>query len=669
VAPDLQIITGDDSGTRGAAGNRYTSPVKILMVDDEPKNLTALETVLAADDRVLVRAGSGPEALRQVLHDDFAVVLLDVHMPGMDGFETAELIRGRQRSRETPIIFLTAAISGDVFVAKGYSLGAVDYLIKPFDTEILRSKVTVFIELFRKTEQIKQQAEALAETSAFLNSVLEGATGYAIMALDLDGRILSWNEGARRIYRYDDGEIVGQANLTRLHAEGDVTEGKIQALLESAKRDGQVTSILDGVRKGGQRFAASLSIEQRVTADGRRIGYVAIGQDVTSVKEAEQHRAQFIQEQVARAEAERARDRLQQVLDVLPEGIILAEADGRISMCNAAAVDIFGKTPPEDDPWGHATLERYLLDGTICPEEQLPLVRAVRGGETVLAEQFLVKSAVAGELVPVLMNSAPLRDTEGHIVGGVAAMQDISPIKELEGQKDAFLAAASHDLKNPLAIVKAQAQLLMRRAGKINAPEVTGLVDGLRSIDQATRRLAGMVNELLDVARLQMGRPIELDPRPMDLAILVSEVATDLRPSTDRHEIQVESADIQMMGTWDRERLERVLVNLVTNAIKYSPEGGRIVLNLDRDTRDGHDSAVVRVTDSGIGIPANDLPLVFDRFYRGSNVGGIEGAGIGLSGVWQIAEQHGGTVSVESAEGRGSTFTVRLPLAVLDSTR
>jgi len=178
-----------------------------------------------------------------------------------------------------------------------------------------------------------------------------------------------------------------------------------------------------------------------------------------------------------------------------------------------------------------------------------------------------------------------------------------------------------------------------------------------------------MVNELLDVARLQMGRPIELDPRPMDLAILVSEVATDLRPSTDRHEIQVESADIQMMGTWDRERLERVLVNLVTNAIKYSPEGGRIVLNLDRDTRDGHDSAVVRVTDSGIGIPANDLPLVFDRFYRGSNVGGIEGAGIGLSGVWQIAEQHGGTVSVESAEGRGSTFTVRLPLAVLDSTR
>src|SRR3954453_10964395 len=144
------MLASNGVSTRPRTGITELPPVKILRVDDEPKNLTALETVLAADDRVLVRAGSGSQALRQVLQDDFAVVLLDVHMPGMDGFETAELIRGRERSRETPIIFLTAAISGDVFIAKGYSLGAVDYLVKPFDPEMLRSKVNVFIELFRK---------------------------------------------------------------------------------------------------------------------------------------------------------------------------------------------------------------------------------------------------------------------------------------------------------------------------------------------------------------------------------------------------------------------------------------------------------------------------------------------------------------------------------------
>ena len=117
---------------------------------------------------------------------------------------------------------------------------------------------------------------------------------------------------------------------------------------------------------------------------------------------------------------------------------------------------------------------------------------------------------------------------------------------------------------------------------------------------------------------------------------------------------------------WDRERLERVLVNLVTNALKYSPEGGAITMSLDRDSQDGSSWAVVRVADSGIGIPPTEIPKVFDRFFRGSNVGGIEGAGIGLSGVRQIAEQHGGSVAVDSVQKRGSTFTVRLPLQPAD---
>src|SRR5438067_11315341 len=127
------------------------SKVNILLVDDEPRNLVAMSTVLESGNHRLVLAHSGEEALRHLLRDDFAVVLLDVHMPGMDGFETAELIRGRERSHETPIIFLTAAISGEISIARGYSLGAVDYLVKPFAPEMLRSKVNVFIELFRKT--------------------------------------------------------------------------------------------------------------------------------------------------------------------------------------------------------------------------------------------------------------------------------------------------------------------------------------------------------------------------------------------------------------------------------------------------------------------------------------------------------------------------------------
>ncbi len=142
--------------------------VNILLVDDNPKNLLALEAILSSLEQNLVRASSGEEALRHLLQEDFAVILLDVKMPGMDGFETATLIRERLRSSQIPIIFLTAFSKNETQMFKGYSLGAVDYLVKPIESEILLSKVTVFVELFKKTAQIQQQAEAIAQLNADL---------------------------------------------------------------------------------------------------------------------------------------------------------------------------------------------------------------------------------------------------------------------------------------------------------------------------------------------------------------------------------------------------------------------------------------------------------------------------------------------------------------------
>jgi signal transduction histidine kinase len=138
-----------------------TAPVDILLVDDHEENLLALEATLTDPSYTLVRASSGRAALKQVLARDFALILLDVAMPDLDGYETAELIRGRQRSRETPIIFLTANYRSDSHVFRGYSVGAVDYLFKPFSAEILRSKVSVFVELYQKREALKRQTAAL----------------------------------------------------------------------------------------------------------------------------------------------------------------------------------------------------------------------------------------------------------------------------------------------------------------------------------------------------------------------------------------------------------------------------------------------------------------------------------------------------------------------------
>src|SRR5688572_4712591 len=144
--------------------------INILMVDDSATNLLALESILQAPDRMLVSASSGEDALRYLLTNEVAVILMDVYMPGLDGLETAELIRGRDKSRNIPIIFLTADSTGGRHLSRGYSLGAVDYIVKPIEPDILRSKVAVFVELFKKTQEIQRQAELLQEKNLELEN-------------------------------------------------------------------------------------------------------------------------------------------------------------------------------------------------------------------------------------------------------------------------------------------------------------------------------------------------------------------------------------------------------------------------------------------------------------------------------------------------------------------
>ncbi|HEX2170908.1 MAG TPA: HAMP domain-containing sensor histidine kinase, partial [Dehalococcoidia bacterium] len=174
-----------------------------------------------------------------------------------------------------------------------------------------------------------------------------------------------------------------------------------------------------------------------------------------------------------------------------------------------------------------------------------------------------------------------------------------------------------------------------------------------------------VINELLDVASLQMGRPLDLDRQPTDLVALVSQAVADAQHAVDCPALRVEADAPQVVGEWDAARLERVVANLLSNAIKYSPAGGEIMLTVGMDLDDtGTAWATFSVQDRGIGIPAKDVPRIFERFHRGGNVvGRIAGTGIGLAGSRQIVEQHGGTISVQSREGEGSTFTVRLPLS------
>lgn len=256
----------------------------------------------------------------------------------------------------------------------------------------------------------------------------------------------------------------------------------------------------------------------------------------------------------------------------------------------------------------------------------------------------------------------PERGANGEIKTLLAVTIDVSERIRVEEERIAFLDALVHDVKNPLSVIKAQTQLTQRRLQR-GVVASTRLAVSLERIEAAVDEAVALIDEFLDVARLRVAQPLELRVAPLDLVRLATAVVAVLKEGDTQHVLHIDVDSPALTGKWDGMRLQRVLENLCGNAVKYSPVGGEVVVRIRSEEDERGRWAVLAVTDHGIGIPSSDIPHLFERFHRGSNVAGIRGTGIGLSGSRQIVEQYGGTIAVESSEGVGSTFTVRLPLS------
>ena len=294
--------------------------VNVLIVDDRPENLIALEAILNKPSYNLVKANSGAEALRCLLNEDFAVILLDVQMPGMDGFETATLIRSRDRSRSTPIIFITAFSSNDTHVFKGYSLGAVDYLFKPLEPEILTSKVQVFVELFQKTVEVKRQATQLAAVNNELGKSEErfrtlcACSPLGIYLADVEGRCTYMNPRCQEI-----SGLILESNLAdawRRAVHPDDRDRVVADLSAWIKQGQEYSSEFRLVFNEAVRWI-NVQSSPMFSDLGKLIGHVGTVRDVTDRKQAEEERGRLLHEQVARQEAERANQMKDEFLAIL----------------------------------------------------------------------------------------------------------------------------------------------------------------------------------------------------------------------------------------------------------------------------------------------------------------------------------------------------------------
>jgi len=531
----------------------------ILVVDDLPEKLLAYQTILEELGQNIIAVRSGEEALAQVLRHEFAVILLDVNMPpGMNGFETASLIRKRRKSALTPIIFLTA-FADEVRAAEGYAHGAVDYIPTPVVPAILRAKVRVFVELYRMTQTVKRQADeriALAEERTKRESAEEANRWLGFLA--------------------QAGAVLGQS------LDRDVTARTIVDLPIPVLAD-RVALVIP------QETAPPIILTAKPGADAPLV-------EIDVKFDRLDRTIQDAVERVLDGDATHSEQTLPGQLLTLP-----FKARGRTF---AALVLTRDKSPP----FGSTDLT--------------------------VAKAFASRAAIA------LDNARLYRDVE-----------------EANRQKNEFLSMLAHELRNPLAPIRNAVQVLELKAS--DPVRVAWVRD---VIDRQLTHLVRLVDDLLDVSRITQGK-IRLQLEPIDLNAVILRAVEASRPLIDQagHELEVATPPDVVLVNGDADRLTQVVTNLLNNAAKYTEDAGRIWLSAGVDGAE----AVVRIRDTGVGIPPQMLTQVFELFTQANrSIDRAQGGlGIGLTLVRRLVEMHGGTVqALSDGPGRGSEFVVRLPL-------
>lgn len=625
------------------------SPAKILLVDDHEANLLALEVVLQPLGQELVKARTGEEALRLLLHEDFAVVLLDIRLGGMDGFEVAQSIRAQERSKQTPIIFVTAYESDDFPLAKAYTLGAVDYLVKPLAPEILRAKVEVFLSLFCRTEQIRQLQRQQSENEALhrFRAIIEHSwDGYAFIGTD---SIIHYASPSNfRILGYRLEEFIGHSVFEFMHPDDKDRMQKLFAAL-LAQPGGVITSVYRYRHKDG-RWRWLEATGTNLLDDPAVRAIIGNYRDITEQKESEQARAE-----------------LAAIVESSEDAIIGEDLQGNVTSWNQGAERLYGFRAEEIV--GKSISVLHFAEGA---GDSPNLLERLGRGEWV--EPFhTVRRRKDGTRVDVSLSVSPIKDSEGRMIGAAKIARNIGPQKRLEEElrrharelaeahrhKDEFMAMLAHELRNPLAPMRTGVHILRQSQ---TPPEVRQRTHDM--MDRQLRHLSRLIDDLLDVSRIVRGK-VQLRRERLDLRYVVRTVAHDRRPVLEQAGLtlllDVSETPVCVLG--DQTRLTQVLNNLLDNSVRFAKGRNTVTVRIRADAE--HRQAVLSVRDEGIGIDPKLLPHVFTPFLQADRSldrsrGGL---GLGLSMVKGLVELHGGRAEAFSeGPGRGAEFAIRLPL-------
>jgi PAS domain S-box-containing protein len=547
--------------------------------------------------------------------------------------------------------------------------------------------------------------------------LVESVQDYAIFLLDPTGRILTWNAGAERLKGYRADEIIGK-HFSIFYPPAEARRGKPPYVLQAALEDGRWEEEGWRVRKDGSRFWANVVVTALIDKHGQHVGFAKVTRDLSERKLAEEERTRLLElerDARIRAEATLAQlqavqtvteaalahldldallasllDRVSEALNVDTVAILLLYEDEQVLIPRAAKgieeeeVKAGIRLPLGRGFAGRIAAERHpiVLDDVEHSDVLNPILREKRV-KSLLGAPLIIEGRVLGVLHVGTLYFRHFTESDVQFLQIVAdrvalaidhanlyqaarlAREEAEDAARAVRLRDEFLSTAAHELKTPVTSLRGFAELLQRGVERGQALDPARAQRAILTINRQAQNLSRLVTQLLETSRLDVDR-LALGREPEDLTGLVGRAVEQAQFQTDQHQVVFTAPPAAIGASIDAFRFEQVVTNLLDNAIKYSPDGGRIEVDL---VQQAPGWARLSVRDEGIGIPLEQQEQIFERYYQAHAASHRSGLGLGLYLSRQIVERHGGRIWAEAAAGGGTRFVVELPVGVPQEAR
>jgi len=634
----------------------------ILIVDDNPIDIITMGNHLSTLHIQLVKATSGADALNHSKETSFALIILDVQMPNMDGFQLAKMIRKQHQNAHTPIIFVSAYNTGDIHLFKGYQSGAIDFILKPYHPEILLSKVRVILELHQRTQEALDNAEQLQsmlaaqqKTNANLlheiscrewaeNALLESENKFRLLfenaplpyqSLDENGKLLEVNRLWLSVLGYSKREVLG-------HWFGEFLDEEHTKQFESVFSEFKRNRTIDGIEfnlvtKVGKIVRAMFNGRVQLKENGDILKTHCIFTDIT-----EQKRTQ----KALRHSEERYRAMVEDQIELVSR----FTPDGRFTYVNSSYCNFVGKAREEllGTQWQPVALEDDLQDindkiSTISP-----------GNPIVTIENRIINASKEARWIQ--FSNRAFFDDAGNILEIQSVGRDITERILAEHFRDNVERIIKHDIKSPLIGLHSIAQLILEER----------LSDSMRSLIPGLLRAVRQVISLVDASE-KMIRMESGDYLPQkewfNLLHVISSVDLSLKYLSDQKQVQLtypktintntQNSDVMLFG--EESLIEDAIMNLVKNAIEASPNGSHVTISCEMNQGE----QCISIHNFGV-IPE----LIRDSFFeKYTTYGKHHGTGLGTYSAQLIAKAHGGRIEFTTSDETGTTLTIILPIS------